>query len=62
MENDRKKMEVIHIGTPIVTKKRHKISSWRLTDSDVTPPGKKFKKSLREQEREIQVLIAKGIL
>lgn len=41
--------------------KRHKISSWRLTDSDVTPPGKKFKKSLREQEREIQVLIAKGI-
>ena len=41
--------------------KRHKISSWRLTDSDATPPGKKFKKSLREQEREIQVLIAKGI-
>ena len=40
---------------------RHKISSWRLTDSDATPPGKKFKKSLREQEREIQVLIAKGI-
>lgn len=41
--------------------KRHKISSWRLTESDVTPPGKKFKKSLREQEREVQVLIAKGI-
>lgn len=41
--------------------KRHKISSWRLTESDVTPPGKKFKKSPREQEREVQVLIAKGI-
>lgn len=41
--------------------KRHKISSWRLTESDITPPGKKFKKSLREQEREIQVLAARGI-
>ena len=32
--------------------KRHKISSWRLTESDITPPGKKFKKSLREQLQE----------
>ncbi len=23
--------------------KRHKLSSWRLTEADVTPPGKKLK-------------------
>ena len=34
--------------------KRRKLTSWRLTEADRTPAGKKFKKSLREQEKEVQ--------
>lgn len=41
--------------------KRRKLSSWRLTKSDVAPPHKKFKKSLREQEKEVQADVANGI-
>lgn len=33
--------------------KRKKITSWRLTNADHTPAGKKDKKPLREQEREV---------
>ena len=36
-------------------------TSWRLTEADVTPSGKKHKKSLREQEKELQVLLYKGV-
>ncbi|MCI5510241.1 MAG: site-specific integrase [Eubacterium sp.] len=42
-------------------KKRKKLTSWRLTEADVTPSGKKHKKSLREQEKELQVLLYKGV-
>ncbi len=41
--------------------KRKKLSSWRLTKADALPPRKKFKKPLREQEKEIQADIADGI-
>ena len=41
--------------------KRRKLSSWRLTKADALPPRKKFKKPLREQEKEIQADIADGI-
>ncbi len=40
---------------------RHKLQSWRLTEADATPYHKKWAKSLREQEKEINVLIGKGI-
>ena len=41
--------------------KRRKLSSWRLTKADALPPRKKFKKPLRELEKEIQADIADGI-
>lgn len=41
--------------------KRRKLSSWRLTETDATPPNKKYKKSLRRQEQELQILLGKGI-
>ena len=41
--------------------KRHIIRSWKLTNADITPPGKKVTPSLREQEQELQVQISKGI-
>lgn len=41
--------------------KRRIIRSWRLTNADITPPGKKVTLSLREQEQELQVQISKGI-
>lgn len=41
--------------------KRRIIRSWRLTNADITPPGKKVTPSLREQEQELQVQISKGI-
>lgn len=41
--------------------KRRKLSSWRLTKADALPPRKKFKKPLREMEKEIQADIADGI-
>lgn len=37
--------------------KRRIIRSWRLTNADVTPPGKKVTPSLRAQEQELQVQI-----
>lgn len=40
---------------------RKEITSWRLTNTDVTPSGKKHKPSLREQEKEVQRLIDRGI-
>lgn len=42
--------------------KRRIIRSWRLTNADITPPGKKVTPSLREQEQELQVQICKGII
>ena len=42
--------------------KRHELTSWRLTDSDVTPPNKKVKPSLREQEKAVRRLIDKAIV
>ena len=41
--------------------KRRIIRSWRLTNADTTPAGKKVTPSLREQEQELQVQICKGI-
>lgn len=41
--------------------KRHIIRSWRLTKADTTPSGKQHKASLREQEKDLQVQISKGI-
>ncbi len=32
---------------------RKELTSWRLTNADVTPPNKKHKASLREQEKEV---------
>ena len=40
---------------------RKELTSWRLTNADVTPPNKKHKASLREQEKEVQRLKDKGI-
>ena len=40
---------------------RRELTSWRLTNADVTPPNKKHKASLREQEREVQMLKDRGI-
>lgn len=40
---------------------RRKVTSWRLTKSDPTPPRKKVKKSLREMEQEIQADLIDGI-
>ena len=40
---------------------RKELTSWRLTNADVTPPNKKHKASLREQEKEVQRLLDKGI-
>ena len=42
--------------------KRRIIRSWRLTNADTTPPGKKVTPSLRTQEQELQVQICKGII
>lgn len=39
---------------------RKVLSSWRLTKADVTPPGKKHKPSLREQEQELQKMLMRG--
>ncbi len=41
--------------------KRQVLSSWRLTNADVTPSGKKHKPSLREQIHELQKLLDRGI-
>lgn len=41
--------------------KRKKLTSWKLTEADVTPPGKKDKPSLRKQIHELQVLIGSGV-
>lgn len=41
--------------------KRKKLTSWRLTEADITPAHKKYKKSLRKQEQELQVLLSKGV-
>ena len=41
--------------------KRRIIRSWRLTNADTTPAGKKVTPSLRELEQELQVQICKGI-
>lgn len=41
--------------------KRRVVRSWRLTNADITPVGKKNKPSLREQEKIIQEQISKGI-
>lgn len=40
---------------------RRKVTSWRLTKSDPNPPRKKFKKSLREMEQEIQADMLAGV-
>lgn len=40
---------------------RKKVTSWRLTKSDPNPPRKKFKKSLREMEQEIQADMLAGV-
>ena len=42
--------------------KRRIIRSWRLTNADTTPPGKKATPSLRAQEQELQVQKCKGII
>ncbi len=39
---------------------RHTLRSWRLTSTDLTPPGKKQKPSLREQEKELMAQLGKG--
>ena len=41
--------------------KRKKLTSWRLTAADKTPPGKKAKKALRDQIKEIQTDLVDGI-
>lgn len=41
--------------------KRKKLTSWKLTEADATPPGKKDKSSLRKQIHELQVLIGSGV-
>lgn len=40
---------------------RKELTSWRLTNADVTPPNKKHKASLREQEKEVRRLQDRGI-
>lgn len=40
---------------------RKEVSSWRLTKTDVTPPGKKHKPAIRELTKEIRKLQDKGI-
>ncbi|MBQ8038285.1 MAG: integrase DNA-binding domain-containing protein, partial [Lachnospiraceae bacterium] len=40
---------------------RKAVYSWRLTEADVTPPGHKDSKPLREKEKEIQRLLLRGV-
>ena len=40
---------------------RKAVYSWRLTEADVTPPGRKDSKPLREKEKEIQRLLPRGV-
>ena len=41
--------------------KRRTVYSWRLTNADVMPAGKKLEPSLREMERKIQIELFKGV-
>ena len=41
--------------------KRHSIYSWRLLPSDKTPAGRKERKSLREKEIDIQLMLSQGM-
>ena len=41
--------------------KRRTVYSWRLTNADVMPVGKKLEPSLREMERKIQIELLKGV-
>ncbi|MCI9517065.1 MAG: tyrosine-type recombinase/integrase [Lachnospiraceae bacterium] len=41
--------------------KRHCIYSWRLLASDKTPIGKKHGKSLREMEKEVDLMLSQGL-
>ncbi len=41
---------------------RHSVYSWRLTDADPTPAGKKFGESLRSLEKKISTALDKGVL
>lgn len=59
-ESQRKDLSYQYRYTDLLGK-RHSIYSWRLLPSDKTPVGKKEGKSLREKEKEIQLMLSQGM-